>query len=114
MLGALRPAPNDLATRGDQALKSRAQESLNRTPFANALAQQSVSTDASQEVVFRLVGSWGSGKTSLLNMTAEALEEDFENIVVLRFNPWLFSGTEHLVAVFFEELAAQLLARPDE
>jgi ABC-type glutathione transport system ATPase component len=69
----LRLAPNDLATRGDQALKSRAQDSLNRTPFANALAQQIVSTDASQEVVFGLVGSWGSGKTSLLNMTAEAL-----------------------------------------
>ena len=48
-------------------------------------------------------------------MVGEALEEDFEDIVVLSFNPWLFSGVDHLVGVFFEELAAQLLEqRPGE
>lgn len=52
-------------------------ELLNRTPLANALAWQIASTDADQEVIFGLVGSWGSGKTSLLNMVGEAPEEDF-------------------------------------
>jgi hypothetical protein len=48
-------------------------------------------------------------------MVGEALEEDFEDIVVLSFNPWLFSGVDHLVGVFFEELAAQPLEqRPGE
>ena len=47
-------------------------------------------------------------------MAAKVLEQDFEGVVVLHFNSRLFSGTESLVSVYFEELAAQLLERPDE
>jgi hypothetical protein len=107
-------AAHMIPPRGDRAIRSRTQDSLNRASLANAIAQQIASADADEEVVFGLVGSWGSGKTSLLNMTAEALEENSEDIVVLRFNPWLFSGTEHLVGIFFEELGAQLSERSDE
>ena len=39
-------------------------------------------------------------------MVAEVLED--ETIDVLRFNPWLFGGTNELVTRFFQELSAQL------
>jgi hypothetical protein len=32
-------------------------------------------------------------------MIEEVLEEDHDGVVVLRFNPWLFSGAEHLERV---------------
>ena len=38
-------------------------------------------------------------------MIDEALPDD---VTVVRFNPWLFSGTEELVGRFFEEIGAQL------
>lgn len=93
---------------GDQELRSRADDRLDRTPFAEAIAAQIASVHPEQAVVFGLVGPWGSGKTSLLNMITEALENDHEGIEVSDFNPWLFSGTDHLVGIFFEELGARL------
>lgn len=100
--------------RGDRSVRSRAEDTLGRVAFADALARQVAGADPAEEVVFGLVGPYGSGKTSLLNMLAEALGEDHAGVVVLRFTPWMFTGTEHLVGVLFEELGAQLLERPDD
>lgn len=91
----------------DRPIATRAEDKLGRAAFAAALARQIGSADASRGFVVGLIGPWGSGKTSLLNL----LEESFsvaKSAVVLRFNPWLFSGTEQLVGLFFRELAQQL------
>jgi hypothetical protein len=108
------PAAPATSPHGDRPVRSRAEDTLGRVPLADALARQIANVDPVEEVVFGLVGPYGSGKTSLLNMMAEALEDDHEGVVVLRFNPWLFTGTEHLVGIFFEELGAQLLERPND
>jgi predicted KAP-like P-loop ATPase len=114
LVGREESADGTFSPHGDHPVRSRAEDSLGRTSFAEVIARQIASTESEEGVVFGIVGAWGSGKTSLLNMVGEALEEDYGDVVVLRFNPWLFSGTEHLVGVFFEELGAQLLERPDE
>lgn len=54
-----------------------------------------------------VVGPWGSGKTSILNLMQEELERE-DAATIVKFNPWMFSGTEHLVDAFFHELGAQL------
>jgi energy-coupling factor transporter ATP-binding protein EcfA2 len=101
--GPLLPSPSD-----DHAITSRAGDRLGRAPLADAIAAQLASADPESGVVFGVVGPWGSGKTSLLRMVKEALEEDHGGFLVLWFNPWLFTGTEHLMGVFFTELGAQL------
>ncbi len=66
--------------------------------------------DVSQGAVVGVLGPWGSGKTSLVNLTRDEFEA--AGVTILDFNPWMFSGAEQLVASFFVELAAQLKIRP--
>ena len=61
-----------------------------------------------QGFTIAVLGEWGSGKTSVMNMVAETLEDDLTPTAVIRFNPWLFSNADDLVARFFRELSAQL------
>ena len=97
----------------DRPIERRAQDRLGRVAFAAAIAQQLATAPADAGFVVGLVGPWGSGKTSILNLVAEALGTEAD-VVVLRFNPWFFSGTEQLLFRFFGELASQLLRRKDE
>jgi energy-coupling factor transporter ATP-binding protein EcfA2 len=90
---------------------SRAEDLLDRAGLAALLADEVQSLNASQGAVVGVLGDWGSGKTSLLNMLVEQLKDS--SIPVVEFNPWLFSGTEQLVTAFFEELAAQLRLKGD-
>src|SRR5439155_4255444 len=61
-------------------------------------------------MVVGVLGPWGSGKTSFVNLARVHLAE--EGIPVLDFNPWMFSGAEQLVEAFFAEISAQLKLRP--
>jgi len=60
--------------------------------------------------VVGVLGKWGSGKTSFVNMARDHFST--AGSPVLDFNPWMFSGAEQLVESFFVELAAQLKVRP--
>jgi len=69
-----------------------------------------LSLDAAEGLVVGVLGPWGSGKTSFVNLA----RGDFANadVPVLDFNPLMFSGAEQLVESFFVEIAAQLKLRP--
>jgi formylglycine-generating enzyme required for sulfatase activity len=57
-------------------------------------------------------GEWGQGKTSLLRQIKKALDKEPENgkspIFTVWFNPWQFTGEEHLIIPFFHTLIASL------
>ena len=106
-------SPEERFFSSDQPIAGRADDRLGRRAFAEALARQIATAPSETSFVVGLTGAWGSGKTSILNMVKEALDAE-EGIVVLPFNPWLFSGTEQLVTAFFAELGAELFKRPDE
>jgi hypothetical protein len=90
---------------GDAPIGSLDEDRLGRRPFAEALAAEILAAPADRGYVMGLTGPWGSGKTSILNMTVDALKDE---AVVVQFNPWMFSGTEALVSSFFEEIGKQL------
>jgi len=55
--------------------------------------------------VIALCGDWGSGKTSVANMVVAELGDRAQ---VLPFNPWLYSGTDDLIARYFGQLTVLL------
>ena len=83
-----------------------ADDVLGRYEFASALADDVRLAPAESGFVIGLTGPWGSGKTSVLKLVSHALQNEVSAVV--SFNPWLFSGTQQLVAHFFAELSGQL------
>jgi hypothetical protein len=99
--------------RGDEAISGRDEDLLGRRRFADDLTHQILDAPLGPGVVFGIVGDWGSGKTSVLNMVRETVGEDGQS-VILTFDPWMFSGSDELVARFLQELGAQLAEQGSE
>jgi hypothetical protein len=92
---------------GDNPIRTRAGDRLGRARFADHLTTFLAEETADEGLVVALTGPWGEGKTSVLNMVRERLECEHAR-TILSFNPWMFSGRDQLVRVFFEQAAAQL------
>jgi predicted KAP-like P-loop ATPase len=91
----------------DQPISRPEDDLLARAALAHALAVQAVSQPQGHGFVMGVSGAWGSGKTSLLNLMAAAIDEASTGYVV-RFDPWMFSSSEELVLRFLREISAQL------
>lgn len=96
----------------------REDDRLGRRPFAYLIARQIRVNRPTDGLVVAVVGRWGSGKTSVLRMVAEELADRPQDttrsaaeVVVVEFNPWLFSGSEQLTALFFVTLADELSSK---
>jgi hypothetical protein len=100
-------------TANDEPIRSREQDRLGRSGFAESIANEIFHADSSNGFVFGILGPWGSGKTSVLNLVKEVLN-DHSSVEVVEFNPWLFSGTDQLIHNFFSELSNQLESRTDK
>ena len=99
-----------MAVSGDNPISDVEDDALGREAVAARLAAELRSLDASAGAVAGVMGPWGSGKTSLVNLAKKHLAEN-PALPVVDFNPWMFSGAEQLVESFFTELAAQLKVR---
>jgi hypothetical protein len=92
----------------DRALQPGEADLLGRGAFVRNLAIILSNAPKGDSVVFALYGKWGEGKTStltLLDAEFAARKANGEaSPVVIRFNPWVFSGREHLFNAFFEDI----------
>ncbi len=95
----------------DNPITSSEDDALGRLKPASSFAEQVLTLDSSEGVVVGVLGPWGSGKTSFVNLSQTYLKES--GVTVLEYNPWMFSGADQLVQSFFIELSAQLKLRPD-
>ena len=92
----------------DRPIETGDEDRLQRQPFAESIARQILSIPAERGFTVAVSGEWGTGKTSVVNLVTEILENERSAPVLFRFNPWLFSGTRELVRRFFRELGAQI------
>ena len=103
----------------DQPIKSYKEDILGRRPFAQSLGNAILSYKEKGSIVIGLFGVWGSGKTSIINMALEHIDDlvsknktDDKKPIVIRFNPWNFSDQNQLVTQFFRQLSV-VLRRPN-
>lgn len=91
---------------GDNPILDSTADLLGRAGIAESFAGQVLALDASEGAAVGVFGPWGSGKTSFINLARRTFES--EDVPVLDFNPWMFSGAEQLVGRFFSELSAEM------
>lgn len=85
-------------------------DTLGRTPFAKVLARSLPLPKESPGLVVGIEGSWGSGKSTLIQLiTAElqSLSTASAPVVVL-FNPWMVSTTGALVEALISQIAVAI------
>jgi len=105
-----RPDQSAVSVRTDNPIRMPEDDVLGRAKVARSFAEQILSLDVTEGIVVGVLGPWGSGKTSFVNLARAHLES--VGVAVLDFNPWMFSGAEQLVESFFVELSAQLRLHP--
>lgn len=91
------------------------QDKLDRRAFVTRLGDTLIAHDGKRArgVVVGLVGPWGSGKSSVLNLLSEELDGRSPKPVVVRFDPWLISGRDDLIVSLLAEMHAAIVAKND-
>lgn len=87
----------------DKPIESKSEDFLDRKYFAKNIANAIVnySDKDNSSLTIGLYGKWGSGKTSIINM----ITENIDDIILFKYEPWIFSDTEQLISNFFKEFA---------
>ncbi|MDX2003634.1 MAG: P-loop NTPase fold protein [Meiothermus sp.] len=91
----------------DRAILTLKEDRLGHGRLARELVR-SVQVLQAEGIVVGVQGTWGSGKSSLLNLVEEVVKAEPSPPVVIRFNPWWFSGREDLYRRFFKQFASEL------
>lgn len=96
----------------DKPIKTGAEDLLGRSFFSKQLAKALYECDARDGLVIGLFGEWGSGKTSVLNMTMNEIknmgEESENEPLIVTFSPWNYSDKDNLISLFFRNLINNL------
>lgn len=85
-------------------------------PFAKSLADSICRYPGSDGLVLALYGPWGSGKSTVLSYVQHYLEKrpSDDQPVLVKFNPWWFSGQENLAHAFLGQMQAVLPAKSEK
>ncbi len=104
----------------DHPITTAGDDLLGRAEFSRQVASAMLACPSDKRGSFAigLCGGWGSGKTSILNMVAEALRNGGRAPkagkppkpapVIVQFNPWLYPAEELLAGQYLHILAAEL------
>jgi len=92
----------------DQPIKSCKEDILGRKSFAQSLGDAILNYKEKESIVVGLFGEWGSGKTSLINMALEHINDvsrgktSDDKPIIIKFNPWNYSDQNQLIIQFLD------------
>lgn len=105
----------------DRPITSPDLDKLDRREFSESIARAILDMSPESSVTIGLIGGWGSGKTSIVNMIRQYLKigaakrvagEDREDgeykLLIVDFNPWNSLESSDIVSFFFDELLSRL------
>lgn len=93
----------------DDALEDPKNDQLGYDEFASHIAEVIQRKTPDDEFIIGIYGDWGSGKSTVLNFIEYNLDgQTDEAPLVVRFNPWWFSGQHDLFEKYLQELASAL------
>jgi len=98
----------------DKPVEKRQEDLLNRAIFSKQLANAITSYKQIDNFTVSLCGEWGCGKTSILNMVIQAIEESSKDVlpeespIIIKFNPWNYSNRDQLISQFFQTILSEL------
>ena len=91
---------------GDRPIKRVEDDRLGFAPVASQLAQAIIDQGAKEGLVFGVEGKWGSGKSTLINLTIASLKALPNPPEIIEFSPWLVGSRDDLLKYLFDELVA--------
>jgi hypothetical protein len=91
----------------DDPISDPKDDRLERSSFVGQLTKSILSWRANRSLVLALYGSWGTGKSSLLNLLRKELVKSSTSIAIADFDPWFFNSTEQLLRSFWEIFIAK-------
>lgn len=94
----------------DQPIEEEKEDILGRGKFVNHLSNALLGWKKPKSIVIALCGKWGSGKSSIINLTVNNIKEKAgeDSPTIIEFNPWEFSEKGNLINHFFNEIAKGL------
>lgn len=98
----------------DEPISSQNEDILNRNDFVKNLGDSLISWNEKTSLVIGLYGKWGSGKSSVINLTESYLKSLSSNskakksAIIVRFNPWGYSESADLLEPFINEIRSSL------
>ena len=104
--------------REDRPIQDAKDDLLARSGFVDKFSKALLEYDSKEPLVIGVNGSWGSGKTSLVNLivdkTEKIYEEQGKNVSVLTFEPWHYSDVTQLIEQYFTQLADIFANKQDD
>lgn len=91
----------------DEAIKFPEQDLFDRGKFIEDLQKGIENIPFSDSFVFGLYGSWGEGKTSVINLLINKLK-DSRDYLIVNFDPWNFKDEEAILAAFYNKIEQSL------
>jgi hypothetical protein len=101
------PTPVEIDDLIDMPIADDEQDILGRKRFVDDFFAQIKEFPFHASFVFGLNGTWGTGKTSALNLLRNRLRKE-KAVILVDFNPWYFQTPEVIIRRFYDSVAAAI------
>ncbi len=94
----------DIFTLNDDPINFQEQDIFFRKEFVEDLFCTIKEMNINSSVVFGIYGKWGEGKTSILNLLKNNIENSSKDYIIINYNPWQYKDEESILNSFFSEI----------
>lgn len=91
----------------ERPIVSTKEDLLGRSNTARELGRHILEYKDEDSLTIGIIGNWGSGKTSFINMCLEDIKNN-KSYIIIHFNPWNISTRKQLISDFFMQLANEI------